>query len=155
MIVDVPFHELPRVVPLFRALHNFHVEREPWRRHGHGTDAQFLEHLHQKVRSGAWVIAAEAGWGLVGYILAEPRERTESFNEHASRHVQLDHIYVAPTHRGGRVAPLLVKSFEDEVWKRGYSNWRVGFSGYNQHAARFYRGLGAQSLSGSMIRWCD
>ena len=62
---------LPRVVPLFRALHTYHAELFPSVYHCDASDRDFLAILESAKARGGRVFAHDAGWGLVSYVLAK------------------------------------------------------------------------------------
>ncbi len=144
MIIDISEFELDHIVPLFRALHNFHVDEMPWRYHLHGSDEGFHSELKDRIKSGSWILGLDAGWGLAGYLMGTPRITSESHMDRAQRHLTIDHLYIAPTHRRKGWASKLMQAALDRGRREGFNRWGVGYNAFNQDAARFYKSFGAE-----------
>lgn len=142
MLVKNP--NLTEVLPLFRALHNFHVCLLPSVFHAEGTDAELMTHLQEMQSEGAVIYAVDAGWGLVGYLLAYAQETKGDAFRRAANRMTIDHLYVAPTHRGRGLGPQLIAALEADMLAKGQGNWRVGQEAANLPATEFYVAVGAR-----------
>lgn len=135
---------LTEILPLFRGLHNFHVCLSPHVYHAEGTDAELLLHLQELRDEGAVIYAIDAGWGLVAYLLAYAEETSgDAFRRAASR-MTIDHLYIAPTHRGRGLGDQLIAALEADMRAKGGSHWRVGQDATNVSATEFYVAVGAR-----------
>lgn len=135
---------LTEVLPLFRGLHNFHVCLSPQVYHAEGTDAELMAHLQELRDEGAVVYAIDAGWGLVAYLLAYSEETTGDVFRWAACRMTIDHLYIAPTHRGRGLGHRLIAALEADMQAKGQSHWRVGQDAANLSATEFYLAVGAQ-----------
>ncbi|WP_299937602.1 GNAT family N-acetyltransferase [uncultured Pelagimonas sp.] len=140
LVVNPPLHN---VLPLFRALHNFHVCLSPFKYHAEGSDADYLSHLQTLADRGAITYAIDAGWGLVAYLLALPEDIQTDGLRWGGRRMKTDHLYIAPTHRGQRLGHRLVDAMETEMRAQGITNWVVTQDATNQGAKPFYHAVGA------------
>ncbi len=131
------------VLPLFRALHNFHVCLSPWTYHADGRDYDYLAHLQTLADRGAVTYAIDAGWGLVAYLLALPEDIPNDGLKRGGRRMKIDHLYIAPTHRGQKLGHLLVEALEKDMRAQGISRWVVTQDATNLFATSFYHAVGA------------
>jgi GNAT superfamily N-acetyltransferase len=145
--------DLPRVVPLFRALHNYHVALDPRVYHDDGTDADYLVHLEEKRAAGGRIFAHDAGWGLASYLLAMPKVLARDALRCGYRTVQVDHLYVSPGFRGRRLGAQLVSIVEDWVEELGFDGWTVTYSAINPGVARVYSAMGATLSKAVSAKW--
>lgn len=150
--MDIIEPHLPCVVPLFRALHNYHVELAPDVYHSDGPDEAFLALLEDKVANGARVFAHDAGWGLASYVLAVPVVTKRDAFRSAIRSVQLEHLYVTPVARGRGLGKALVGRVESWVTELGYDGWFVTFHADNPGVEKAYLAMGAQRWKGVCLK---
>ncbi|SMX27319.1 Acetyltransferase (GNAT) family protein [Pelagimonas phthalicica] len=141
MIVINP--TLDEVLPLFRALHNFHVCLSPHIYHAEGADEAYLDILRSALSEGGRIYAVDAGWGLVAYLLALQEDRTQNGLRRGGRRIKIDHLYIAPTHRGLGLGHQLVARMEQDMRDQGISRWVVSQDATNLPATDFYRSVGA------------
>jgi GNAT superfamily N-acetyltransferase len=151
--MDIITPDLSRVVPLFRALHNYHVALDPRSYHSDGADADYLAHLQEKRAVGGRIFAHDAGWGLVSYLLAMPKVTPRDALRCGHRTVQVDHLYVSPDFRGCGLAAQLVAAVEDWVQELGFDGWTVTYDAVNPGVARVYAALGATPSKGVSAKW--
>lgn len=135
---------LPEVLPLFRALHNFHVCLSPDNYHANGADADYLLHLQDLRDQGAVIYAIDAGWGLVAYMLVYPEEIDANAFKRGSSRMTIDHLYIAPTHRGSGLGHQLIAALEADMHAKGIDRWLVSQDAINLPATDFYRAVGAR-----------
>ncbi len=147
MISELSQSDLPKIVPLFRALNTFHAERIPLRYHCYGTDVEYLTHLTEKFQNGASIWAASDGWGYCAYLMALPLAKQADFLRHSNLHFQLDHVYIAPHQRGSGVMRKLLAAMEGRMAEQGVRTWRVGHYAFNTDAGAVYQNLGAEPFA--------
>ncbi|MBV2358590.1 GNAT family N-acetyltransferase [Thalassococcus sp. CAU 1522] len=153
MIITNP--HLSDLVPLFRALHNFHAALRPGLYHSEGGDAAYLNHLRGLQAQGAQVFAADAGWGLVGYLLALPEIRPADALRRAETRWRIDHLYVARGCRGRGLARQLVAEMERAMADRGVALWVVYQDAANPPAHVVYRRVGATDRMRMLEKSCQ
>lgn len=142
-----------RVVPLFRALHEYHVALDPRDYHGDGSDADYLAHLEDKRAAGGRIFAHDAGRGLVSYLLAMPKVVERDALRCGHRTVQVDHLYVSPEFRGRGLGAQLVAVVEEWVDELGYDGWTVTYSTLNPGVAQVYAAMGATPSKAVSAKW--
>lgn len=130
------------VLPLFRALHLFHVSVAPQMYHAEGADSEYITHLEEAYAKGATIYAVEGGWGLVAYLLALPEQRAQDALRRGHNRMRIDHLYVAPTHRGKALGRRLVAALEADMHRLGISDWVVTWHASNLEAGLAYERLG-------------
>ncbi len=92
----------------------------------------------------ARALMAEAGNDVVGYALLCP-----ALNLHFGlRLMDLNHLYVAPTHRGRGIARRLIAASVEEARRQGCGRLTVGTHPDNTQAQEIYRALGFDMASG-------
>ena len=151
--MDIIEPALSCVLPLFRALHNFHVALDPRSYHSDGTDADYMAHLEAKRAGGGRIFAHDAGWGLASYVLAMPRVIARDALRCGHRTVQVDHLYVSPDFRGRGLGAQLVVGVEDWVGELGYDGWIVTYDAINPGVAQVYTAMGATPSKVVGVKW--
>ncbi|MGH1416742.1 MAG: GNAT family N-acetyltransferase [Pelagimonas sp.] len=141
LVVNPPLQD---VLPLFRALHNFHVCLSPHIYHSDGPDAEYLAHLQTQCDHGATIYAQDAGWGLVAYLLAIPEDAAGDGLRRGGKRIKIDHLYIAPTHRGRGLGHHLVAAMERDMCQQGIRRWVVAQDATNTPATDFYVRVGAE-----------
>lgn len=142
-MIEATLADVPRIVPLFRALHVFHAERLPLRYHTQGTDAEYAGFLQARLEQGAWIFMDEQAGCPVAYLMALPKRDPGDFLNHPMARVTLDHLYVAPQARALGIGGRLVATMEHKMRVEGFQTWVVGFNAFNAAADRFYAARGA------------
>lgn len=135
--------DVPRIVPLFRALHAFHAERLPLRYHTQGSDSEYAGFLQAGLEQGAWIFMAEHAGCPVAYLMALPKRDAGDFLHHPLARVTLDHLYVAPQARSLGLGSRLIAAMEHKMRVEGFETWVVGYNAFNTEAERFYTARGA------------
>ncbi|SHG95792.1 GNAT family N-acetyltransferase [Marivita hallyeonensis] len=135
--------ELPRVLPLFRALHAHHADLAPDVYHCDGSDSEYLAHLEEKRVAGARFFAHDTGEALASYLIALPVVVPGDALRHASRTVRVDHLYVSPDLRGMGLAKALIGRVEAWVGELGFDGWWFSYHAVNDGVAKAYHAMGA------------
>jgi GNAT superfamily N-acetyltransferase len=151
--MDIVEPDLSRVVPLFRALHNFHVALDSRCYHSDGADADHLAHFEAKRAGGGRIFAHDAGWRLASYVLAMPWIIAQDALRCGYRTVQVDHLYVSPEFREPGLGAQLVAVVEDWVKALGYDGWIVTYDAINPGAAQVYAAMGATPSKVISAKW--
>ncbi|MFP7673689.1 GNAT family N-acetyltransferase [Marivita sp. S0852] len=141
--MDIIRPQITHVVPLFRALHAYHVQRRPDIYHCDGTDAEYAAVLQDICDTGGRLYAHDAGWGLVSYVAARPEDRPRTGLRHDRTAMVIEHLYIAPQVRGLGLGRALITAVETWATARGLSRWTVAQDAGNREASAFYTQIGA------------
>jgi ribosomal protein S18 acetylase RimI-like enzyme len=136
-------HELARLEPLWRALHDHHVRLSPQlagmpaRSAAESWVLRRAKYIRWATDSDAFALVAEVDGGLVGYAFVTLASGYSSWNG-GERLAQLETLSVAPGFRGHGVGERLLAAVRERLSAAGVERVALTALCANERAYRFY-----------------
>jgi len=111
---------------------------------GYGANALQLAQ-HSMVKHGGRIYVAEDGDEIVGFAIAllmSTPSAAAGFSAHPERRGRIEELYVAPEHRGKKIASLLMAETEKYLKENGCEAVYLGVLSFNTNAYDMYEHMG-------------
>ena len=156
IVTDFGPEDLPRLVPLMRAVQAVHAAALPELFHDRASDGDLLAHLSEAAQGGALFLAAVTPrQEVLGLAVVLIQGRPADCLRHAATMGVLDVISVAPHARRRGIGRALVAAMEARLRTRGIAGWRASHWAFNDASAGLMAATGAKVALVTLARAID